>query len=58
VDGNERTALVIAEGFLGFNGLKIVAPAAEKYLTFLSLADGSLTEEELTAWFTSHAVPL
>ena len=58
VDGNKRTALVIAEGFLGFNGLKIVAPPAEKYLTFLHLADGSLSEEELAAWFTAHAVPL
>jgi death on curing protein len=58
VDGNKRTALVISEGFLGFNGLKIVAPAEEKYLTFLHLADGSLSEEELAAWFTAHAVPL
>jgi death-on-curing protein len=58
VDGNKRTALVIAEGFLGFNGLKIVAPPEEKYLTFLHLADGSLGEEELAAWFTTHAVPL
>ena len=58
VDGNKRTALVIAEGFLGFNGLKIVAPPEEKYLTYLHLADGSLSEEELAAWFTAHAVQL
>lgn len=58
VDGNKRTALVVSEGFLRLNGLKIVAPAEEKYLTFLHLADGSLSEEELTAWFTRHAVPL
>jgi death-on-curing protein len=56
VDGNKRTALVVSEGFLGFNGLKIVAPPEEKYLTFLHLADGSLGEEELAAWFTAHAV--
>ena len=58
VDGNKRTALVVGEGFLGFNGLKIVAPPAEKYLTFLHLADGSLSEEELATWFAAHAVPL
>ena len=57
IDGSKRTALVIAEGFLGFNGVKIVAPQEEKYLTCLHLADGSLTEKELAAWFTAHAVP-
>ena len=58
IDGNKRTALVVSEGFLRLNGLKIVAPAEEKYLTFLHLAEGSLSEDELTAWFTSHAVAL
>jgi len=58
VDGNKRTALVVSEGFLRVNGLKIVSPPEEKYFTFLHLADGSLNEEELTAWFTQHAVPL
>jgi death on curing protein len=57
IDGNKRTALVISEGFLRFNGLRIVAPPEEKYLTFLHLADGSLSEEDLAAWFKSHAVP-
>lgn len=58
IDGNERTALVISEGFLRLNGLKIISSPEEKYFTFLHLADGSLTEEELTAWFTKHAVSL
>jgi death-on-curing protein len=58
VDGNKRTALVVAEGFLRFNGVKIVAPSEDKYLTFLHLAEGSLGEEELAAWFAAHAVPL
>jgi death-on-curing protein len=58
IDGNKRTALVISEGFLRLNGLKVVSPPEEKYFTFLHLADGSLSEEELTAWFTQHAVPL
>jgi death-on-curing protein len=58
IDGNKRTALVVSEGFLRVNGFKVVSTPEEKYFTFLHLADGSLSEEELTAWFTSHAVPL
>jgi death-on-curing protein len=58
VDGNKRMALVVSEGFLRLNGLRIVAPPEEKYLTFLRLAEGSLTEEELATWFTAHAVPV
>ena len=58
VDGNKRTALVVSEGFLRINGFKVVSPPEEKYFTFLHLAEGSLTEEELTPWFTKHAVPL
>jgi death-on-curing protein len=58
IDGNKRTALVISEGFLRVNGLKIVSSPEEKYFTFLHLADGSVTEDGLTAWFTEHAVLL
>jgi death on curing protein len=58
IDGNKRTALVVSEGFLRLNGLKVVSAPEEKYLTFLPLADGSLSEENLAAWFTKHAVPL
>jgi death-on-curing protein len=58
VDGNKRTALVICEGFLRLNGLRLVAPPEEKYLTFLALAEGSLTEEDLTVWLTRHAIAL
>jgi death-on-curing protein len=58
IDGNKRTALVISEGFLRVNGLKIVSSPEEKYFTFLHFADGSVTEDGLTAWFTEHAVLL
>ena len=58
IDGNKRTALVVSEGYLRLNGLRVVSTPEEKYFTFLHLADGSLSEEELTAWFTQHAVPL
>jgi death on curing protein len=58
VDGNKRTALVVSLTFLDRNGWDIVATKESVYFTFLHLADGSLTEDELTAWFTQHAVPL
>jgi death-on-curing protein len=58
IDGNKRTALVVSEGFLRVNGMKVVSTPEEKYFTFVNLAEGSLTEEELTAWFTEHAVAL
>lgn len=56
VDGNKRTALVVAEGFLRVNGLRIDAPAEEKYPIYLTLAAGELSEAELAAWFGQHAV--
>src|SRR5258705_13291996 len=45
IDGNKRTALVVSEGFLHVNGLKIASPPDEKYFTFLHLADRSLSED-------------
>jgi death-on-curing protein len=58
VDGNKRTALVVSLTFLDRNGWDTEASKEDVYFTFLHLADGSLSEEELTAWFTRHAVPL
>jgi death-on-curing protein len=58
VDGNKRTALVVSITFLDRNGWDIVAAKEDVYFTFLHLADGSLSEEELADWFRKHAVPL
>jgi death-on-curing protein len=58
VDGNKRTALVVSITFLDRNGWDIVAPKEEVYFTFLHLAEGKLSEEELAAWFRTHAVSL
>jgi death-on-curing protein len=55
IDGNKRTPLVVSEGFLRINGWKIVSSPEEKYLTFLHLADGALSEEALAQWFRLHA---
>lgn len=58
VDGNKRTALVASEGFLRFNGYRVEAAAEDKYLAFLSLADGSLSEAALAEWFEKHLQPV
>lgn len=50
VDGNKRTALVAARTFLLLNGVNLEANQDEKYLTFLQLAQGTGTEEQLADW--------
>ena len=50
VDGNKRTALVAARTFLLLNGVNLEASQDEKYLTFLKLAQGTITEEQLADW--------
>ena len=54
VDGNKRTAYVLCRTFLKLNGLGIAADPEEKYLTFLQLAEGLLSEDELAAWIGNH----
>lgn len=50
IDGNKRTALVVMRTFLQLNGYNFKATQEEKYLTFLKLAEGNLSEEELANW--------
>lgn len=57
VDGNKRTALVAARTFLILNGVDLEATQDEKYLTFLELAEGSLTEAELADWIRKRLAP-
>ena len=44
------TALVAMRTFLRLNGFNLDATPADKYLAFISLAEGSLSEDELAAW--------
>ncbi len=56
IDGNKRTALVVARTFLLLNGFNLDATQEEKYLTFLKLAEGHLSEEELAEWIRQKLV--
>jgi death-on-curing protein len=51
VDGNKRTAAVVSETFLNLNGYKLEASDAEIVVTFVALAAGDLSEDELADWF-------
>ena len=50
VDGNKRTALVVAELFLALNGFKLTASDADCVGMTLQAAKGSVTEAAFTAW--------
>ena len=54
LDGNKRTALVTADLFLMLNGYQLNSSPAENVLTFLALANGSLTEDELATWVRAN----
>jgi death-on-curing protein len=55
VDGNKRTALVVAELFLEINGYGLNADDVAMVVTFLSLAASDLEETALATWFEEHA---
>jgi death on curing protein len=51
IDGNKRTALVASRTFLLINGYQVSASADEKLRTFIALAEGHLSEDDLAIWF-------
>jgi death on curing protein len=55
LDGNKRTSLVVAELFLELNGLALNAGDAECVATFVRLAAGELTEDQLAEWITTNS---
>lgn len=56
VDGNKRTAAVVSETFLMLNGFLLDVTDAELVVTFIALAAGELSEEELADWFRGSMV--
>ena len=53
-DGNKRTALVAADLFLMLNGYELVSSPVDNVLAILSVADGTISEEELTLWIRNN----
>jgi death on curing protein len=54
VDGNKRTAWVVARVFLLLNGLDRTASDEDSYITMMHLAAGDMTQEEFTAWLRAN----
>jgi death-on-curing protein len=51
VDGNKRTAWVLARLFLRLNGVQIRFDQADAIQIMLALAAGEVTEDALAGWF-------
>lgn len=56
-DGNKRTAYVVCRTFLVLSAWDLVGDLIERYPIFLGVAEGSLDEEQLTAWLREHCRP-
>lgn len=54
VDGNKRTAWVVARLFLLLHGLDRSADDEQSYLTMLSLAAGELSQLEFAQWLREN----
>ena len=54
VDGNKRTAWVLARLFLALNGHSLIFAPDDAIRTVLALAAGELTEDELGDWFCTR----
>lgn len=57
VDGNKRTAWVVARLFLASNDIEFRFDKADAVATVLRLAAGELSEEELADWFRERVRP-
>jgi len=51
VDGNKRTAWVLARLFLALNGQELIFSPKDAINVVLALAAGELAEDELADWF-------
>ena len=56
LDGNKRTSYVVMRTLLLINGYDISTTQKEKFITFLKLAEGNLTEENIVHWIKEKSV--
>ncbi|MGH9599278.1 MAG: type II toxin-antitoxin system death-on-curing family toxin [Terracidiphilus sp.] len=54
LDGNKRTAWVVAEAFLLKNGYELIASDRDGVTTMLVVAEGTMAEPELALWLRSY----
>jgi death-on-curing protein len=58
LDGNKRTGYVLCRTFLKLNSFDIDASQIDKYQTFVGIADGSVSEDDLATWIRSKLVKI
>jgi death on curing protein len=58
IDGNKRTAYVTMELFLIDHGLMLTAEDGDAVVTFLGLAAGDVSEEQLVVWIRTNSASL
>ena len=58
LDGNKRTAWVVAETFLLKNGYELIAGDEVGVATMLAVAEGSMPEQEFAIWVRTYIRPL
>ncbi len=54
-DGNKRIGFLVMVTFLGVNGLDFEAAESEVVAEMLQLAEGTVSEEQLTTWVRAHS---
>jgi death-on-curing protein len=54
VDGNKRTSFVVTSVFLVLNGYDIIADDLSKLKVWLSLSDGSVSENDCAEWLRAN----
>lgn len=57
IDGNKRVAYTAMEVFLVLNGYEVIASVDDAESTFLDLAAGNLTRQQLTEWLSQRIFP-
>jgi len=55
LDGNKRASFVACETFLNLNGIDLTAADQEALTTWISLAEGAITEAELAQWLRDNS---
>lgn len=59
VDGNKRTAIIVAAGvFLPVNGYELTVTNEDMVRVMLAVAEGSMPEPRLAAWFRERMRPI
>lgn len=54
VDGNKRVGAVVCEFALLKAGFQLNASEEEKYIVFMNIAAGLLSESDLSYWLSNH----